>query len=972
MAFQPIQIIINAKDNASAVFSSLQARVAAVGAAIASYFGFQAFVGVIKGASDLEAAMSRVQAATGASTAEMQALKAVVQDAGANTKFSAVEAAGALEELGKAGVSASDSIKVLPAVIKLAEASGTSLGRATEVTTSIVMGLGLQFTEAARVADVLAQGANATKTSVEGLGQALSYAAPVAKSLGLSLEATTAIIGQFAQSGIDASRAGTALNSILSQFADPASRFREQLNLIGITTNDFEKALHQLAAAGPEGAAAINSVGLEAGPALRALIGQGMGALDELKTKLLDAAGSAEATAKIMRDNLAGSMQKLANMWDTVTNVLGTPVLPVLKDGVDQLTSALRRAVADGSVAKLGEALAAAFKNGIQWLRDFLAQIDFQEAIAKAQAFAAGAAQSFASVASSATAAGNAVKVAYGVMSAGVNAVAMGIYGLAASYAEAAIRIVEFSAKASEALSKIAFGDAKAKLIQQAQEMRESLAGLAGVRDEFLKRMNGALLATADAAEVARNGASGFANALADTGPAATQASAAIAAMRGELEKMGQASASAAEKQANAAKTAADAVVRQAETVRALRAELEQAISLRDWQAAAEVQQKLDAALRSTAQAAAQSSAQIEQSARAQAARNSVIEAALGLEHAKEQAYEAEMRAIGNLNAATQSQIRQKEIEIKVIEAKVKAMNDEADAEIRAAEAKMRELKGNDELVAAKRAELQNAIELAKAKKLEADAIDATTAKLRAEITAIRNGTSEQDRHAQSIRNVATARDAATAALERENAERERMVAAQEKANQLLEREDALRRKKWNVDKEGFTLDANGQRQQQSLPTGNYVYDAAKSQGLEEKIALELMDRFFRDGKGVGTESGSDWFSTVNKAIAERVIDEARKRVQGGGATQGAGGAGGGATATAADPVPTPGPAGGIRGTSGGAGLSSNGITHVVNVSIGSGAPRAIPTNDVGSDGLQGLADDVLRVIESARWKAGR
>jgi len=39
MAIKPIQILINAKDNASAVFTSLQAKVAAVGAAIASYFG---------------------------------------------------------------------------------------------------------------------------------------------------------------------------------------------------------------------------------------------------------------------------------------------------------------------------------------------------------------------------------------------------------------------------------------------------------------------------------------------------------------------------------------------------------------------------------------------------------------------------------------------------------------------------------------------------------------------------------------------------------------------------------------------------------------------------------------------------------------------------------------------------------------------------------------------------------------------
>jgi TP901 family phage tail tape measure protein len=147
--------------------------------------------------------------------------------------------------------------------------------------TKAVMGMGLAFDDAGRVADVLAKGANATNTSVEGLAQALSYAAPVANTLGVSLESTVAIIGKFADAGIDASRAGTALNSIMSQFANPLSSFRKELGAAGIVTTNFEEALHQLAAKGKDGERAINAVGLEAGPALRALLNQGMGALDE-------------------------------------------------------------------------------------------------------------------------------------------------------------------------------------------------------------------------------------------------------------------------------------------------------------------------------------------------------------------------------------------------------------------------------------------------------------------------------------------------------------------------------------------------------------------------------------------------------------------------------------------------------------------------------------------------------------------
>lgn len=1023
MAFKPIQIIINAKDNASAVFTSLQAKVAAVGAAIASYFGFQAFKGVVQGAADLEAAMSRVQAATGASADEMKQLRQVVQDAGANTKFSAVEAAAAVEELGKAGVSAADAVKVLPPVIRLAEAAGIDLGRATEVTTSVIMGLGLAFTDAGRVADVLAKGANATKTSVEGLGQALSYAAPIAKSLGLSLEFTTAMIGQFAQSGIDASRAGTALNSILSQFADPASKFREELALIGITTNKFEAALHQLAAAGPEGASAINAVGLEAGPALRAMLNQGMGALDELKAKLLDSAGSAEATAKIMRDNLAGSMQTLSSVWQTVLNVLGTPVLPVLRDGVDQLTGALRRAVSDGTVAKFGEALATAFRNGIQWVRDFAGTFDFDAILGKAQSFATNMNANLNSIASSATIAGNAVQSAYGVMVTGSGIVMSVILKIGESFTGVASNILSGLALLMDGIARLSPGMA-AVLKAASDEVRLHAGAMWAASEELGRKSEAALRATAFGAEMARNGFEGMRKAVNDAVPSMQVGAAAADAIAEGLRRGADAAAryglaqqqkaQADELARQSAEAAAKALEEQRAKLEGLRAEYDKQFNLGNLQGMLDVQVQIDAVQKAIAKSAQEagakqvqsskeaaaaleahrakldelwwayrkqielgnfqealkimgqindatnafakttqeSSKQIEAAGKALEARNRVVEASLALEYAQEQAYEAQMRAMGNLYAATQSQIRQKEIEIKVIEAKVKAMKDEADASIRAAEAKLKEAKGNEELSKIRRAELENTIQLAKAKKLEADAIEASTGKLRADITALRNGTSERDRHSQSARNMAGAVDAVTAALERENAERERAIAAQEKALALTEREDAIRRKKLNIDKDGFTLDANGQRMQQSVPTGNFILEAAKAQGLDEKIALEIMDRYFQNGRGVGTTPGSDWFSTVNQAIADRVVEETRRRVAQGGAGGGEGGGGatsGGLPAVPAATAPAPAPVPAVS------------VVQPVTVHINMGS--AI---DLGSRaGLEGLARQLMPAINN-------
>ena len=608
MAMKPIEILINAKDNASGVFSSLQSKVAAVGAAIAAYFGINAFAGVVQGAADFEQGMSRVKAATGATAEEMQALTKAAEDAGANTKYTSTEAAGALENLAKAGLSANDSIAALPAVLNLAQAGDIGLAEASETVTKAVMGMGLAFTDAARVADVLALGANATNTSVSGLAQALSYAAPVAQSAGVSLEGTVAIMGKLADAGIDASRSGTAVSNMLAQFSDPASAFKMALADAGITTNNFEQALHQLAAAGPAGEKAILAVGLNAGPALRALLNQGMGALDELKGKLEGAAGSAAATAAVMQNNLHGALNGLASAWDTVKNALGTPVLPVLQQGVEQLAGAFRAAVADGTVQKFGESIATAFQHGIKFVRDFIGTIDFTAVLARLQDFADRSNEFFAQVGTYATNAGNTVKLSYGVMSAGANAVLTAIYGLGIAFAETAAGIVGVAANVSEALSKIAIGDAKDRLIAEAAQMREVLAGLAGVSEEFGKKAVSAMEDTARGAEIARSGWAGVTSSAQAATPAMDAAAKAAATVAKELASGADAAAKAGaayQKKVNDEQIAKQAADDHAAALVRLRGEYAQLVAGGSIQAAAEKLQEINKALRGTPPAAA-------------------------------------------------------------------------------------------------------------------------------------------------------------------------------------------------------------------------------------------------------------------------------------------------------------------------------------------------------------------------------
>ncbi|UNV89519.1 MULTISPECIES: phage tail tape measure protein [unclassified Comamonas] len=612
MAFKPIQIVINAKDDASAVLSRLGRNVKLLGATVAGYFGIKAFAGVVQSAADFEAAMSRVKAATEGSAAEMAELTKAAQAAGSNTKYTSVQAAGALENLAKAGLSAGDSVKALPAVLALAQAGDIELGKSSEYVTKAVMGMGLAFNDAGRVADVLAKGANATNTSVEGLAQALSYAAPVANTLGVSLESTVAIIGKFADAGIDASRAGTALNSIMSQFANPLSSFRKELGAAGIVTTNFEEALHQLAAKGQDGERAINAVGLEAGPALRALLNQGMGALDELTGKLREAGGSAEATAKTMADNLNGSLKGLSSMWETVTQVLGKPVLPVVRKGVDELTGALRKAVDNGLVERFGQALATAFENGLKFFRAFAANVNFDAVVLRLQVFASEAGETLQRIGQYATNAGNTVQLAWGVMTAGVNGVLTAIYGLGAAFAQIASKVMEGVAQLRSGLASVTFGGLSESFRLAAADAEEMAGAFAASADALKAKAAESLQGMADGAQTARDAWDGLTGTVEAAGKSAEAAAPAIEAVAAGIEATGKAAAKAARD--TAAKAEADRIA--AENLRQLKVEYQQLIASGNLDAAGRKLQEIAKAQRAaagTAEDAAKSTALLEQ-----------------------------------------------------------------------------------------------------------------------------------------------------------------------------------------------------------------------------------------------------------------------------------------------------------------------------------------------------------------------
>ena len=560
-------------------FDRLKRAVVAFGAALGVAFIAgkikDFFSEAVSGAADFEAQLSTVKAVSGASAEEMEALRAAAEKMGAETKYNATEAAQALENLARAGLKSSEAIEALPSVLALAQGNGLELADAASYITQTASGMGLAMSDAARVADVLAKAASSANTDIQGMGLAMSYAAPNAHALGLTLEETAAYIGKLADAGFDGSRAGTAMATMMSQFQNPASTFRRELASIGIRTNDFSQAIRELAATGPKGQAAISALGEAAGPAFRALVGQGIEAVDELNGKLKGATGFATTQAEEMGNNLRGAFDELSSAWDTFKGKIGAPILDPLKDKVKELAAVISDLVNSGKVDALGKAIADTFAKGADAVIRFVKEFDFGWLIDKVS----GGFEKLSGVGTGLNGAFQALNITFQAVKSGLASIAGIIALVGEGFIRVASGIVSGAAKISDVLGfdgvagklnelkqslnetaeavaefESAMGGA---ITSSAESMKDSLKSIAGTAEESQQRVAESAKripqATADAVEAAKQPILGFAQVAIDAARAVTDAATA------EADKQTKAATDAAQKSKEAQEQAAEA-----------------------------------------------------------------------------------------------------------------------------------------------------------------------------------------------------------------------------------------------------------------------------------------------------------------------------------------------------------------------------------------------------------------------------
>ena len=310
----------------------------------------------VKTATDFEAGMSEVKAISGATGSEFDALRDKAIEMGAKTKFSASDSADAFKYMAMAGWDASQMMDGIAGIMDLAAASGEDLATTSDIVTDALTAFGLQASDSAHFAGVLAQASSKSNTNVGLMGETFKYVAPVAGALGYSIEDTAVAIGLMANSGIKGSQAGTALRSTITRLAKPVGEAKdavEELKISITNTDGTMKPLSQTMVELREKFAGLTEeqkaqyaamlTGQEGMSGLLAIVNASDEDFQKLTDEINNANGAAEDMASVMMDNTAGAVEQLKGVLESAGILIGEKLTPYIRKLAEWITGLVEK-----------------------------------------------------------------------------------------------------------------------------------------------------------------------------------------------------------------------------------------------------------------------------------------------------------------------------------------------------------------------------------------------------------------------------------------------------------------------------------------------------------------------------------------------------------------------------------------------------------------------------------------------------
>jgi TP901 family phage tail tape measure protein len=309
---------------------------------------------VIKQGVGFQDNMNSLRAVTGASAGEMDRLSARARSLGKDIDLpatSAGDAAEAMLELAKGGLSVNESMAAAKGTLLLAAAAQVSGAEAATIQANALNAFALSGDQANHVADVLANTANAASGEITDFAAGLQQSATVAHSFGIGIEDSATTLGLFAKAGISGSDAGTSFKTMLTALASPTKQQQIALDELNLTVYDaqgnfvgMKSITEQLAAAKGNltqqeyNAAASTAFGSDAIRAANILAEGGVGAWNDMAAAV-GKAGGAQELAAAKTQGVSGAFGKMMSAIEDVSLTLFNQFAPALEGGLNMAAS---------------------------------------------------------------------------------------------------------------------------------------------------------------------------------------------------------------------------------------------------------------------------------------------------------------------------------------------------------------------------------------------------------------------------------------------------------------------------------------------------------------------------------------------------------------------------------------------------------------------------------------------------------
>ena len=319
----------------------------------------------VKTASDFDSAMSKVAAVSGATGEDLQALRDKAREMGSKTKFSASEAAEAMNYMAMAGWKTTDMLSGIDGIMNLAAASGEDLATTSDIVTDALTAFGLSSADSGHFADVLAAASSNANTNVSMLGESFKYCAPIAGALGFSCEDTAEALGLMANAGIKSTQSGTSMRSIMTALSGDVKFCSDAFGEMEIATTNQDGSMRELSdiladcrvafdqmSESEKASAAQSLVGKNAMSGFLALMNAAPADINKLSGAIENCDGTSLSMAETMQDNLGGQLTILKSQLEELAISFGEILMPVIREIVAKIQAFIDKLNAMDSATK--------------------------------------------------------------------------------------------------------------------------------------------------------------------------------------------------------------------------------------------------------------------------------------------------------------------------------------------------------------------------------------------------------------------------------------------------------------------------------------------------------------------------------------------------------------------------------------------------------------------------------------------